>query len=140
MTDIPVLIVGGLPPEASGLIVRWGFLIHSLSQYGYTPADFNDERCIAMIRQAVGVTDLPVKILGLSAWEASAFVAEQYRHGRIFLAGDAAHEMPPMGFGWRHTQSSPMARSWCAPTDTLPGARAACRATRPPFYRRRSPT
>ena len=76
---------------------RWGFLIHSLSQYGYTPADFTNERCIATIRQAVGVADLPVKMLGLSAWEASAFVAEEYRHGRIFLAGDAAHEMPPTG-------------------------------------------
>jgi putative polyketide hydroxylase len=76
---------------------RWGFLVHSLSRYGYTPADFTDERCIAMIRQAVGVPDLPVKMLGLSAWEASAFVADQYRHGRIFLSGDAAHEMPPTG-------------------------------------------
>ena len=76
---------------------RWGFLIHSLSQYGFTPADFTDERCIAMIRQAVGVADLPVRMLGLSAWEASAFVADQYRHGRIFLTGDAAHEMPPTG-------------------------------------------
>ena len=76
---------------------RWSFLIHSLSHYGFTPADFSPERCISLIRQAVGVADLPVQILGVSAWEASAHVAEQYRHERIFLAGDAAHEMPPTG-------------------------------------------
>ena len=76
---------------------RWGFLIHSLSQYGYTPADFTPERCIALIRQGVGKPDLPVSILGVSAWEASAIVADRYRDRRLFLAGDAAHEMPPTG-------------------------------------------
>jgi 2-polyprenyl-6-methoxyphenol hydroxylase-like FAD-dependent oxidoreductase len=76
---------------------RWGFLVHSLGAYGYTPADFTPERSIALIRQAVGVPDLDVEILGTSAWEASALVADRYRAGRIFLAGDAAHEMPPTG-------------------------------------------
>lgn len=76
---------------------RWSFLIHSVKQYGYGPQDFTPERCTAMIRRGVGVPDLPVKILGAVFWEASAQVADNYCHGRIFLAGDAAHEMPPTG-------------------------------------------
>ncbi len=76
---------------------RWGFLIHSLKQYGWTPEDFTEERCIALIRQGVGKPDLALKILGISPWEASAIVADRYRERRLFLAGDAAHEMPPTG-------------------------------------------
>ena len=76
---------------------RWSFLIHSLKQYGYTPADFTPEYCTRLIRQGVGKPDLPVTILGVSVWEASAIVADRYRDGRLFLAGDAAHEMPPTG-------------------------------------------
>ncbi len=76
---------------------RWGFLIHSLKQYGYAASDLTEARCIELIRQGVGKPDLPVEIRGLSVWEASAVVADRYRDGRLFLAGDAAHEMPPTG-------------------------------------------
>ena len=76
---------------------RWGFLIHSLTAYGLKPADLTPERCAAFIRQAVGVPDLPVEVKGVSVWEASAIVADRYREGPVFLAGDAAHEMPPTG-------------------------------------------
>ena len=76
---------------------RWGFLIHGPKQYGWTPQDFTPEFCAELIRKGVGVPDLDVTVLGVSPWEASAIVADRYRVGDVFLAGDAAHEMPPTG-------------------------------------------
>jgi len=76
---------------------RWGFLIHSAAKFGWQPEDFTPEFCAALIRKGVGVPDLAVSVLGVSPWEASAIVADHYRVGDVFLAGDAAHEMPPTG-------------------------------------------
>ena len=78
-------------------IDRWGFLVNSLAAYGYVASEFTPERCVELIRMAAGIPDLDIEILGVAPWTASAHVAEHYRHGRIFLAGDAAHEMPPTG-------------------------------------------
>jgi putative polyketide hydroxylase len=76
---------------------RWGFLIHGPKQYGWRPQDFTPEFCAELIRKGVGVADLEISVLGVSPWEASAIVADRYRVGDVFLAGDAAHEMPPTG-------------------------------------------
>ncbi|OJU35429.1 MAG: hypothetical protein BGN99_11060 [Alphaproteobacteria bacterium 65-37] len=76
---------------------RWGFLVNSLKSQGYSPEDFTPQRAVDLVRLGVGIPDLPVKVLGIAPWVASAHVAERYRHDRIFLAGDAAHEMPPTG-------------------------------------------
>ena len=49
------------------------------------------------VHRALGRDDLPVEILGLMAWAPAARVAERYRAGRLFVAGDAAHQMTPSG-------------------------------------------
>ena len=58
--------------------------------------DVSEARLIELVRAGVG-KDLPVRIDGYSRWRATASVARELRDGRIFIAGDAAHLMPPNG-------------------------------------------
>lgn len=63
-----------------------------------TPEAFTPERCRELVaRAAIGVPDLPVEILSALPWRVSARLADRFREGRIFLAGDAAHVVPPTG-------------------------------------------
>ena len=55
----------------------------------------------AAIYQAIGRTDIDVDIITTGRWELSMLIADRFRVGRVFLAGDAAHTLPPNrgGFG-----------------------------------------
>src|SRR6201986_2382246 len=66
---------------------RWGFLIHSPAKFGWKPEDFPPGFCAGVNRQGVGIPDLPVSVLGISPWQASAIVADRYRVGNVFLPG-----------------------------------------------------
>lgn len=52
------------------------------------------------IRRALGC-DLAVEIITTGQWEMAGRIAERYSEGRVFIAGDAAHQLPPTrgGFG-----------------------------------------
>lgn len=90
-------------PEADGALLpvdnreHWVFHAPWHPEHGETIEEFTDERCAAHIRRAVGVPDLDVEITGRAAWHAAERVAERYADGRVFLAGDSAHEMSPTG-------------------------------------------
>lgn len=54
----------------------------------------------AAVRAALG-KDMAFDILATGRWEMAGRIATTFREGRVFLAGDAAHQLPPTrgGFG-----------------------------------------
>jgi len=71
---------------------EWRFsIIGGAEQRDYTTEDIK-----AAIRRAVG-RDFDFEILSVLPWVRRELVAEHYRGGRGFIAGDAAHVMSPTG-------------------------------------------
>ena len=54
-------------------------------------------RATELVQAAIGVPDIAVEVDDVAPWEATAELADRYRAGRILLAGDAVHPLPPNG-------------------------------------------
>ena len=59
--------------------------------------DMSERTCIGYVREALGDSEIAVDIENVQRWSASAEYAERMQEGRVFVAGDAAHVMPPTG-------------------------------------------
>ena len=59
--------------------------------------DTSDDAVVNFARTLIGDPSAQIKLKGVSKWQVNNVVAKEYRLGRVFLAGDAAHRHPPAG-------------------------------------------
>jgi p-hydroxybenzoate 3-monooxygenase len=103
-------ILATAPPSTDELIYAWherGFALHSMRSPTVSRLylqvrndtrldDWPDERIWDELRARIGaVNEGPVFDKGITPMR--SYVCEPLRHGRLFLAGDAAHIVPPTG-------------------------------------------
>jgi 2-polyprenyl-6-methoxyphenol hydroxylase-like FAD-dependent oxidoreductase len=80
-----------------------GFLVvnKALDERGELTSDLwgdtGEARCVELAREALGAPELDIEIENVQRWNACAEWADRFQEGRVFIAGDAAHNMPPTG-------------------------------------------
>jgi putative polyketide hydroxylase len=62
-----------------------------------TPEDAAQADWPGLVSRAIGSVDVRVDVVRVQHWPVNAVVAERFRDGRVFLAGDAAHAIPSAG-------------------------------------------
>ena len=83
----------------SEMIAIDGRELYRLTVFDDPDAGANAE---AYLRRLFG-GDFPHEIIDVSHWERRDYVAERYRSGRVFIAGDCAHQCSPTGGYGMHT-------------------------------------
>jgi 2-polyprenyl-6-methoxyphenol hydroxylase-like FAD-dependent oxidoreductase len=63
-------------------------------------AERDEDMLRELVKKAIGRSDLDIEIITTGRWELSALVADRFASGRVFLAGDAAHTLPPARGGY----------------------------------------
>jgi len=101
LTQRPALMYPALWAEGMETFVavngRDHWLMHHFLQPTERPEDYPPERLEGIIREASGMPDREVRVLGVSPWVMSPRMADEFRSGRTFLIGDAAARLSPAG-------------------------------------------
>ena len=82
------------PDMWGGKSREWQY--HSALHAG-DPDQFDTPLMLSRMRAMLGLPNLDAEIHSVSRWRFEATLAERYRAGRCFFAGDAAHRHPPNG-------------------------------------------
>jgi 2,4-dichlorophenol 6-monooxygenase len=91
-----------MDPEVAGTFIahdldrEWVFMT-TYDAATQTIDDFGPERCVELLRGAIGDDAAELQVVRAGTWHMTAQVADRMRGGRVFLVGDAAHRFPPTG-------------------------------------------
>jgi putative polyketide hydroxylase len=84
---------------------RWTLSVPYPAESRVPVSDLDSEWCLAATRSATGLPDLTIDVVPqlpgsdtkVLAFDLAGAVAERLRAARVFLVGDTAHAIPPMG-------------------------------------------
>ncbi|MCP9211592.1 FAD-dependent monooxygenase [Streptomyces sp. NEAU-Y11] len=91
----------GMPGSGCSFILdgseRHTLWVDYFPERGETPEDFTEQRCVDRIRRAIGDPDIDITFINARFFPINHKLADRFREGRVFLAGDSAHACPPNG-------------------------------------------
>jgi putative polyketide hydroxylase len=76
---------------------KWLVGVRIDSNQNLTKESFTDDFCVDYVKKIINDPEIEVRLINKAFWTMAALIAKQYRVGRVFLAGDAAHRLPPTG-------------------------------------------
>lgn len=76
---------------------KWLVGVRIGSNPNLTQDSFTDDFCVEYVKRIINDPEVEVRLINKAFWTMAALMAKQYRVGRVFLAGDAAHRLPPTG-------------------------------------------
>ncbi len=77
---------------------KWLVGVRLAANRNLTKERFSDnDSCVDYVKTVINDPEVKVHLINKAFWTMAALTAKHYRVGRVFLAGDAAHRLPPTG-------------------------------------------